>query len=123
MSLGDRFRHPLGGGVPAVTAPEALRLASEGALLLDVREDAEWYAGHPPQARHVPLGQLSQALPSLPADRRIIVVCRSGHRSATATRLLTNTGRDAVNLTAGLQAWQAAGLPLTDRTGGLGTVI
>ena len=52
MSLGDRFRHSLG-GVPVVSAPEALRWTGEGALLLDVREDGEWQAGHAPQARHV----------------------------------------------------------------------
>jgi rhodanese-related sulfurtransferase len=123
MSLADRFRHPLGAGVPAVSAPEARAWISEGALLLDVREDGEWQAGHAPQARHVSLGRLLQALPSLPTDRRIVVVCRSGNRSRTAAKFLGQSGREAVNLTGGMRAWQAAGLPLVGRGGRPGTVI
>ena len=41
---------------PKATAEEARRLQQQGAILLDVRDDAEWRAGHAPGARHIPLG-------------------------------------------------------------------
>lgn len=86
------------------------------ALLLDVREPHEWDAGHAPDAVHIPLDTLPARLDALPSDRPIIVVCRSGRRSARAAALLTTAGYDARNLTGGMTAWQRRGLPvLTDR--------
>ena len=49
--------------LPTVDAAEALRLVGDGAVLLDVREPAEWVAGHAPTAVHVPLGDLPVLLP------------------------------------------------------------
>ena len=95
-----------------VDAREADRLVRAGGLLLDVREPDEWRAGHAPGARHVPLGNLKHSLGSMPRDRRIVVTCRSGGRSARATALLTHTGYQAVNLTGGMRAWASAGLPV-----------
>jgi rhodanese-related sulfurtransferase len=48
----------------------------------------------------------------LPRDRKVVVVCRSGNRSAHATNMLRGAGVDAVNLDGGLHAWSAVGLPL-----------
>lgn len=98
-------------------AEQALRHA---ALLLDVREPEEWAAGHAPQAVHTPLGDLHAG--QFPDDRVVVVVCRSGRRSAQATRQLRERGIDAINLDGGMQAWAAAGLPLVTETGGPGTV-
>lgn len=97
------------GDVPAVEVSEAVAQIDAGALLLDVREQNEWDAGHAPQARHLPLGRLQNEWTSLPRERRIVIVCRSGRRSATATAALLGAGIDAVNLTGGMQAWSAAG--------------
>lgn len=106
-----------------VTATEAARAAAEsGALLLDVREPAEWRAGHAPQARHLPLGQLETGLADLPTDRLIMAVCRSGRRSATAADLLTGRGHPTANVTGGMTAWVAAGLPVITDDGGPGRV-
>ena len=48
--------------------------------------------------------------------------CRSGNRSARATKMLTNAGYDAVNLTGGMTAWKAAGLPMVNSRGKKGSV-
>ena len=105
-----------------VSAPAAKELADSGALLLDVREPAEWRAGHAPGARHLPLGDLAANLGSLPRDRRVVVVCRSGNRSLRATALLAQAGLDAVNLAGGMQAWTASGLPIESGPGRPGVV-
>jgi rhodanese-related sulfurtransferase len=89
----------------------------DGAYLLDVREPAEWVAGHAPEATHVPLGQLVARLDEIPADAEVVVVCRSGGRSAQATAYLNQVGRRAVNLDGGMQAWAAAGRPMVSETG------
>lgn len=93
-----------------VSVHEARRLAESGALLLDVREAFEWFDGHIAGARHLPLARVDAG--SLPADRPIVVVCRSGNRSAVATQVLRAAGRDAVNMAGGVIAWASAGYPL-----------
>jgi len=101
---------------------EAKELLSGGAVLIDVREPDEWDAGHAPGARHIPLGTLERRLRQVPADRRVVVVCRSGNRSAQATALLAREGRDAVNLVGGMHAWKSAGLPVEGHGGRPGVV-
>ncbi|MEO8899634.1 MAG: rhodanese-like domain-containing protein [Candidatus Dormibacter sp.] len=100
----------------------AARLA-DGAILLDVREDDEWAAGHAPRARHAPLGQLAVHLRTLSADGVFVVVCRSGSRSARAQAELLQAGRRAINLDGGMRAWSDAGLPVVHDDGSPGTVI
>jgi rhodanese-related sulfurtransferase len=96
--------------VPEVDASTGDALVAEGALLVDVRTPDEWNAGHAPGALHLPLDQLSARHAELPTDRRIVVICRSGGRSARATEALVGAGYDAVNLAGGMQAWAALGL-------------
>jgi rhodanese-related sulfurtransferase len=84
----------------------------EGLLVLDVREDVEWEAGHIEGSMHVPLMELGERLGDLPQVEQTLVVCRSGHRSEHATAYLRQLGVEAVNLAGGLAAWQAAGRPL-----------
>ena len=111
------------GAGKAVGAREADSLVRAGGLLLDVREPEEWRAGRAPGAWHVPLGDLEQNLGSVPRDRRIVVTCRSGGRSARATALLTRNGFQAVNLTGGMRAWASAGLPVETDGARAGTVV
>jgi len=94
-----------------------------GAFLLDVREDDEWIAGHAPDATHVPLAQLPQALGVIPRDRQVVAVCRSGGRSGRATTLLREQGYDAHNYAGGMQAWDAAGHPMVAESGATPEVI
>jgi len=96
-------------------------MVADGAVLLDVREPAEWHAGHVPGALHVPLGALHPA--AVPAQRPLVVVCRSGHRSNFAAELLTSAGFSAVNLVGGMHAWAAAGYPVRRDGGAPGSVI
>ena len=95
-----------------ITATGAQQALAEGALLLDVREPNEWQTGHAPQAMHLALGQLEEHLAELPVDRLIVAVCRSGRRSAMAADLLNRRGYRVANLTGGMTAWAAAGLPV-----------
>lgn len=91
--------------VPAATVPE-------DAVLLDVREDDEWTAGHAPQAVHVPMGEVPQRIGEIPDEGTVHVICRSGGRSAQVTAYLNQGGRQAVNVAGGMQAWAAAGRPM-----------
>jgi rhodanese-related sulfurtransferase len=101
---------------------EAAALAGQGAILLEVREDAEWRAGHAPKARHIPLGRLPQRFRDLPEQRTVVTVCRSGARSGRAASLLARQGRTVVNLAGGMRAWQQPGLPVVASGGRPGQV-
>jgi len=106
----------------ALGAVDAKHALDTGSVLVDVRGPGEWRAGHAPEALHIPLDQLTRRLAELPADRRIIVVCRSGHRSAVATGVLRRHGRTAANLTGGMNAWAAAGMPIVTECGSPGRI-
>lgn len=111
------------GEVQGIGAQEADNLLHSNATMLDVREASEWQAGHVPGALHVPLGELESSLGTLPRDQRLIVICRSGHRSAKATALLVRSGFDAVNLNGGIVAWASTGLPVENDDAMPGTVV
>ena len=96
--------------IPAADVPT-------GAWLLDVRQPDEWTAGHVPQARHIPLGQLGARTAELPQDQQIYVICRTGARSARAVQALNGAGWQAVNVAGGMQDWAAAGRPMTADSG------
>ena len=85
------------------------------ALVLDVREEKEFNAGHILNAKLVPLGKIADHMAELERyrERPIVVVCRSGQRSASACLLLSKQGfGQAYNLEGGVLAWQKASLPL-----------
>jgi rhodanese-related sulfurtransferase len=84
----------------------------EGLLVLDVREDDEWHAGHVDGSIHIPLMELGARYAELPDADQTLVVCRVGNRSAYAAGFLLQQGVDAVNLEGGLDAWQRAGREL-----------
>jgi rhodanese-related sulfurtransferase len=111
------------GTTPQVGARAAKALVDSGALLLDVREPAEWQAEHAPDALLVPMGKVKERQTELPRDRRIVVVCRSGGRSAAVTQSLRAWGFDAVNLAGGMCAWAAAGLPVVNEPPDGGLVV
>jgi len=110
MSLLDRLLRRDPSALPAsVGVPRALELLEAGAVLVDVRENAEWKAGHAPQARHIPLGRLPQEARRLPQDTPVVVMCASGSRSRVAAGQLRSMGHQATSLSGGLAAWRAAG--------------
>jgi rhodanese-related sulfurtransferase len=107
--------------VPDVSVREAAdAAASDSVLLLDVREDDEWQAGHAPVAAHMPLSRLDVS--AVPTDRPVIAVCRSGNRSGKAAVALAHAGVDVVNMAGGMSAWAAAGLPVVDADGRPGEI-
>ncbi len=87
---------------------------ADDAVLLDVREQDEWDAGHAPSAVHIPLSDLPARLDELPDidAGTLAVVCRSGGRSGQAVAWLSQQGFDVANLDGGMKAWEAAGKPL-----------
>ncbi|HEX7150081.1 MAG TPA: molybdopterin-synthase adenylyltransferase MoeB [Thermoanaerobaculia bacterium] len=77
--------------------------AGEDVVCIDVREPHEWNAGHLDAARHIPLSQLPQHVASLPRDKEIVMICRSGGRSAHAQQHLKAAGFARVrNLVGGM---------------------
>jgi rhodanese-related sulfurtransferase len=75
---------------------------------LDVREPAEVVEGTLPGTLNIPLGQLPGRLAELDPTRRVVVLCRSGGRSAHAAKLLVDVGfTDVVNLDGGMLAYSA----------------
>ncbi|MFH9606192.1 rhodanese-like domain-containing protein [Streptomyces sp. NPDC017448] len=112
---------------PRVTVDEARSRTSgdrPDAVLLDVRETPEWNSGHAPGAVHVPLTKLvtGAALPAETEGRPLVVICRSGHRSQQAAKLLTQRGAQAVDVEGGMNAWAAAGHPVVDERGNSGQI-
>jgi hydroxyacylglutathione hydrolase len=100
--------------VRQVTPVEAAQLVARGeALVVDVRGQTEWAAGHLPAASNIPLGYLADRIDELPTDRLILVQCRSGARSAIAASVLQRRGRTNVaNVIGGIVSWQQGGLPI-----------
>jgi len=109
--------------LPTMMPADALAAHRDGAVLLDVREYQEWMAGHVDGATHVPMGELPSRVGELPRDHRIVCVCRSGNRSGQVTAWLLHQGFDAVNMSGGMRAWAAEGLPFVNMNGNPGVVI
>lgn len=98
--------------VPSTTVADLPANLPDGMVLLDVREDDEWAAGHAPHAVHIPMGEVPGRSDEIPADGELLVICRSGARSARVVAYLEQAGRSAVNVDGGMTSWAAAGRPL-----------
>ncbi|MFZ0043045.1 MAG: rhodanese-like domain-containing protein [Solirubrobacteraceae bacterium] len=85
--------------------------------LIDVRQTYEHEAGRIAGGRLIELGALPEQAGSIDPSRPVILYCRSGARSGMAAQALTEAGFDAHNMTGGLLAWEAAGLPLEPEDG------
>jgi len=99
----------------AIKPADANQEIAEGqALVIDVREPAEFATEHIAAARSIPLRQLAKMIDTLP-DRRaapIVVYCRSGYRGAVALTILRMAGYTNVrNVIGGFEGWKAVGLP------------
>ena len=103
-------------GVEQADTLKATRLYNDDALVLDVREDKEFAAGHIPKAKHIPLGQLASRIKEIEKfkTKPVLVTCRSGQRSARACGMLKKAGFETVyNQAGGIIAWERANLPTT----------
>jgi rhodanese-related sulfurtransferase len=101
-------------GYPKEISPQQVQKElSTGAMILDVRERDEYTQSHIAGSLLVPLGELSSRLQELPSNNLIIVVCRTGVRSAQGRDFLLVSGYSKVaSLSGGIQAWVAAGYPV-----------
>jgi hydroxyacylglutathione hydrolase len=101
-------------GLPlaSVTQVSASKMP-KGALILDVRTEAEWQTGHISGSQHVMLGDLESSVAGIDASREVLVLCGSGYRSSIAASLLTADGFEKVSsLAGGMSAYKKLGLPL-----------
>lgn len=112
-----------GSDLPGVEAVEALSLMAGDAVLVDVREQDEWDAGHAPQAQHMRLATVADAMAALPRGPQVLVICRSGRRSQNAVAAMRAVGIDAYNVEGGMQAWHLSGGEVVAADGASGTVI
>ncbi len=107
--LGDR------GGVETLSAEELQeRLARGDVVVLDVRPEPEYRAGHIAGARSAPLGALDSLVSKLPRRSEIVAYCRGPYcvYADDAVRLLRARGREARRLDVGFPEWRRAGLPV-----------
>jgi phage shock protein E len=91
---------------------EARGRLQRGAVLLDVRSSAERAQVKIPQSRTMPQDDVEAQWSLLPKDREIICQCARGEHSAQVADFLARRGLNAAHLSGGLQAWEAAGLPV-----------
>lgn len=101
------------GGLPGeVDVATAATMLGDGAFVLDVREPDEWAAGHIDGATLIPLGELESRTAEVPMDQEVVVVCRSGNRSAQGRDILLDAGYGNVtSMAGGMNDWIAAGEP------------
>jgi len=88
---------------------------AENAVIIDVRTQSEWDAGHIPGAIHIPLSEVKGRLGEFKEfeGKELVMQCRSGKRSAAAGKILLAAGyEDVSNLSGGINAWSKAKLPV-----------
>jgi len=105
-----------GAGGAEVGTLEATRLMNQGvSLVLDVRDEKDYKAGHLPRARHIPLRELAGRLAEIGKfkEKPVILTDRNSTRAVAALRLLRRSGfTNVFVLKGGLAAWQQASLPV-----------
>lgn len=92
-----------------------LKLESENIVLIDVREQDEWDAGHISDAIHNPMSAFD--LSTIPADKEVWLICRSGNRSGRVGQYLEDNGHRAINVIGGMKAWELSGFEMESNTG------
>jgi len=107
--------------VPIVNLGTGTTLAAKD-VLLDVRDEDEFLAGHVPDAWFCPVAELDSIRLDLPMLLRIVCISRTGERGRDATDLLRQWGFNAANLGGGMVAWQADGRPVVREDGSPGVV-
>ena len=89
------------------------RTGPDAPIVVDVRSEKEWAAGHIPDSLNIPLNHLRERVNELPGGRRVVVHCEGGYRSAIAASMLAHAGRSNVmDLVGGFKAWVASKLPV-----------
>lgn len=111
LVLGSRVRAD---GVLTASEAAAWFKEKKNLQLIDVRTPAEYAEGHLAKAKLIPLQELEERLAEIDKGRPVLLYCRSGNRSGTALKILNEKGyTQAKHMQGGINAWQAAGLPVT----------
>lgn len=105
----------------SVDATTASRIVAGGAHVVDIRSEQEWRAGHIEGSDRVAANRISSH--SVGRADTVIAVCANGSRSKKAARKLAKEGYRVYHLDGGLEAWHAAGLPLTSSNGQRPTIL
>lgn len=96
---------------PEIGVDELAQRLAEGAVLVDVRRPDEYDEAHLSEAVLIPLDELPDRVDEVPAASEVLVICRSGGRSAAACEFLGEKGHTAINVTGGMLAWIDSGRP------------
>jgi rhodanese-related sulfurtransferase len=91
---------------------EAFAAARPAGTVVDVRERAEYAAGHVAGALLIPMGQVANRIDELDRSKPVYVICATGNRSLAMTDLLRVLGFDAWSVTGGTAAWARSGRPV-----------
>lgn len=85
----------------------------EKPVIVDVRETWEYKGGHLPSAKSMPLSTFGSQYQKLDQERTLVVVCQSGNRSKTASRILAKAGyKKLFNLAGGTSGWAGQGFDI-----------
>jgi len=102
-----------------ISVAQAAAKRQAGAFILDVRQPEEWADAHIPGSTLIPLGELENRMNELPQNKEIVVVCRSGNRSAQGRDILKQAGFNQVtSMAGGLNEWKAVGYDTVSGEGG-----
>jgi rhodanese-related sulfurtransferase len=105
--------HASADGAVSATEAESMIKDKKNLQLIDVRTAGEYAEGHLAKAKLIPLQELDKRLAEIDKSKPVLLYCRSGHRSGNALKLLQGEGyKDVKHIEGGINAWQAAGLPV-----------
>ena len=104
--------------IDIATLPDTIDVATAAAIqdrddvvLIDVREQHEYDAGHIPGITLIPMSEFQTRIDEIPTDKTVVLTCRSGNRSGQVFGFLKQSGFDNVhNMDGGIVAWEKAGL-------------
>ena len=115
LSLPKPVTAPVSGGnnLPdEITVTEAAQKLKDGTFILDVRQPDEWNQAHIDGAVLIPLDQLQSRLSEVPTDQEVVLVCRSGNRSAQGRDILRQSGyNQSTSMAGGMNDWIQQNLP------------
>ena len=99
------------------TAEATTMINRENALVLDIRDKADFKTGHLVNALNIPFASLSSRIGELEKYRKqpIVLVCKSGQTVGAAGKMLREQGFDAVRMKGGMMEWNAQNLPVVKK--------
>ncbi len=100
-----------------VSIEQLKQAQQDGAMVIDVRDDDEYAAGHVAGAASLPLPEIEARMQELPKDQTLYMICQGGGRSGKAADLLKEAGFDARSVSGGTSAWVKAGGEVTTGSG------